>query len=70
MVLPLHVTPLRATEGKDAVLGEDIETEGINAFLVDNNKVLFLLVRVDGLVANEVLELDDLPALGVGEPTF
>ena len=43
-LLPFHVTPFRATKGKDAVLGEDIETEGINAFLVDNYEALLGIV--------------------------
>ena len=67
---PLHVPPLRATERDNAVLGEDIETERVNTLLIDDNEVLWLLVRVNGLVAYKPLELDDLPTLLICESTF
>ena len=67
---PLHVPPLRAAEGEDAVLREDVQTERVDALLVDDDKVLLLLVRAHRLVAYKVLELDNLPALRVGEAPF
>lgn len=68
--LPLHVAAFCPSERKDSVLSQDIETQGINALLVDDDKVLLFLVRIHSLVANEVLELDDLAALGVREAAF
>ena len=56
--------------GKDTVFGENIKGKRINALLVDNDKVLLLLVAAYGLVTDKVLELDDLPALGVRESAF
>ena len=64
---PLHVPPLRATEGKDAVLSKDVQAHGIDTLLVDDDEVLGLLVRADHLVANLVLEFDDLLQLVVNE---
>lgn len=65
--LPFHVPPLRSSEGKDAVLGKDVETERVNTLLVDDNKVLLLLLAVDCLVTDHVLELHDFGDFGIYE---
>lgn len=70
---PLHVATLGAPEGHDALLGEHVEREGVDALLVDEDKGLGLAVaddvavRVELGVADELLELDDLADFGVGE---
>lgn len=68
--LPLHVTPLRPTECQDAILGEDVQRKGIDTLLVDDDEVLGLLTRPYSLVADEVLQLDDLLALRVSEASL
>lgn len=68
--LPLHVTPLRTTQSKDAVLREHVQAHRINTLLVDDHKVLPLLLAVDGLIADEVLELDDLADFVVDSSTL
>ena len=70
MGAPFHVTSLGATQGKDAILGEDIQAERVDAFLVDDNEVFLLLVAADSLVTDKVFELHDLFALRVSEPTL
>ena len=67
---PLHVTPLGSPEGEDTVLREDVQTERVYALLVDDNEILFLLLGVDGLVAHEVFQLNDLLALRIREPAL
>lgn len=68
--LPLHIPSLSATEGQDTVFRKNIETEWIDTLLVDDNETLPLLLRVDGLVTNKVLELNDLLDLLVSETPF
>lgn len=68
--VPLHVSSFCPTQSKDAVLGEDIKTERIDAFLVYYDKVSFFLLAVHSLVADEVLELNNLLDLGVNEVSF
>lgn len=63
----LHVTALGPAKGKDAVLDENVERHRVDALLVDHDKRPRLLLRVDVLVANEVLELDNLLELGVNK---
>ena len=70
MNAPFHVPPLRPPQGEDPVLREDVEAEWVDALLVDDDEGLRFLLGVDGLVADEVLELDNLPALRVGEAPF
>ena len=65
--LPLHVTSLGTTQSQDTVLSEDIQTERVDPFLVDHNEVLLLFFRVNSLIADEVLQLDDFSALGIRE---
>jgi len=61
----LHVAALSPAKRKDAVLDEDVERHRVNTLLVDDDKRPRLLLRVDVLVADEVLELDNLLQLGV-----
>ena len=49
---------------------KDVETEWIDTLLVDDNETLPLLLRVDGLVTNKILELNDLLDLLVSEAPF
>jgi len=67
---PLHVSPLSPSESEDSVLDEDVEGHGVDSLLVDENERPRLLLGVDVLIADEVLELDNLLELGVHEPTF
>ena len=64
---PFHVPPLGTTERKDTVLRKDIQTQWVDTFLIDDDKVLLFLFGVNCLITNKVLELDDLPALGISE---
>lgn len=50
----LHVSSLGAAEGEDVVFSEDVEGEGVDSFLVDDDEV-FLGVRATDLL----FELDD-----------
>lgn len=61
----LHVPSLGSPEGHDSVLHEDVETQGIDTLLVDDNEAL---VRVSA--ANLLLQLNDLLQLRVHEFTF
>jgi hypothetical protein len=70
MLEPFHVSSFCPPESKNAVLGQDIQTEGVDAFLVQNNKVFLLLFAIHGLVANKVLELYNLLDLLVDELPF
>lgn len=67
---PFHVTTLGSPKCKNVIFREQIQTHRINAFLVDDDKVLFLLFRVDGLIAYEVLEFDNLFDLGICKPSL
>ncbi|EPE05131.1 hypothetical protein F503_03736 [Ophiostoma piceae UAMH 11346] len=58
----LHVAALRAAQGQDAVLGEHVEGQGVDALLVDNDKALGGVGAADLL-----LEVDDLLELRVDE---
>ena len=64
---PLHVTPLGSPEGEDTVLRENVQTERVDTLLVDDDEILFLLLGVNGLVAHEVFQLDNLLALRIRE---
>ncbi len=68
--LPLHVTAFSAPKREDPALSEHIETQRIDAFLVDDDEVFALFLAVDGLVADQLLEFDDLFYFGIGEPAF
>lgn len=59
---PLHVAPLRAPQRQDAVLGEHVERQRVDALLVDDDKVLLGILAADLL-----LQLDDLLELGIYE---
>jgi len=52
------------------VLDEHIEGHRVDSLLVDEDERPRLLLGVDVLIADKVLELDDLLELGVDEPTF
>ena len=52
------------------MLDQDVEGHGVDSLLVDEDERPRLLLRVDVLIADEVLELDNLLELGVHEPTF
>ena len=67
---PLHVTPFGATESEDAVLRKNVQAQRINALLIDDDEVLLLLVASDGLITYQVLELNDLLALCISEPSL
>lgn len=58
----LHVAALGAAQGEDAVLGQDVEGQGVDALLVDDDEALLGVAAAD-----LVLELDDLLQLGVDE---
>jgi len=72
---PLHVPSLGPAEAEDALLGEHVEGEGVDALLVDHDERLPLLAhrplevddRAAPLVEPLALGLDELlPLLGVG----
>ena len=67
---PLHVSSLGTTQSKDTVLHQDVQTHRVDTLLVDQHETLWLLSGPDGLIANGVLELDDLLQLGVDESSF
>jgi hypothetical protein len=56
---PFHITPLRTAQGENAILCKNVERQGIDSLLVNNNKVLPLLFGVNGLIADQVLEFHD-----------
>lgn len=58
----LHVAALGAAQGEDAVLGQDVEGERVDALLVDDDEGLLGVAAAD-----LVLELDDALQLGVDE---
>lgn len=67
---PLHVASLGTPQGKNAVFCENIETEGVDSFLVDHDEIFRFLVTTDSLVADEILELNDFFDFGVHETSF
>ena len=67
---PFHVASFCPPEGKDAIFGEEIQTERVDTFLVDDDEILGLFFRVDGLITNEVLEFHNLLDFRVSESPF
>ena len=61
----LHVATLCAAQSKDAVLGENIQGQGVDALLVDNDEVLLAVGST-----NLLLQVDNLLELGVNEPSL
>ena len=68
--IPLHISPFCSPQGKDTILGEDVQTKRIDTFLVDDHEVLRLFVGTHGLIAYQILELDDLFTLCIREASF
>ena len=68
--LPFHVTSLCPAQSKDAILRKDVHAQGVDTLLVEDDKVLLLLRRVDGLVAHKVLEFHNFSAFCVRELSF
>lgn len=71
---PLHVPPLGATQRHDPLLGQHVQRKRIDPLLIDDDKVFRfpnrVALRVELLVADEFLQLDDLAHFGVGELAF
>ena len=64
---PLHVSSLGTTQSKDTVLHQDVQTHRVDTLLIDKHEALGLLSRSNGLVADRVLQLDNLLQLRVDE---
>lgn len=71
---PLHVPPLGATQRHDPLLGQHVQRKRIDPLLIDDDKVFRfpnrVALRVELLVADELLQLDDFAHFGVGELAF
>lgn len=61
----LHVATLRAAQGKNAVLGKDIQGQRVDTLLVDNDKVLLAIGST-----NLLLQVNNLLKLGVDESSL
>ena len=61
----LHVSSLCATESENAVLDQDIQTQGVDSLLVDDDEALGSICT-----ANLLLQLDNLAQLLVNESTL
>lgn len=71
---PFHVSSLGATQSHDTLLGQHVQTERVDALLIDDDKVLLLAhdvaIFVELRVAHELLEFDNFANLGIGEAPF
>lgn len=61
----LHVPPLSSPEGENAILDKNIQAQGVNTLLVNNNEALVGVGTADLL-----LELHDLLQLSIDELAF
>jgi len=57
---PLHVASLGTPQGKNSIFRENIKTERVYSFLIDYDEIFRLLVTTNGLVTDEIFELNDL----------
>jgi hypothetical protein len=68
--VPLHIPSFRPSKGQNTVLGENIQTKRVDAFLIDDYEVFLLLLSINGLITNKVLEFDDLLDLCIRKSTL
>ena len=67
---PLHISPFCPPESKDAIFGQDVKAERVDPFLIDDYEGFLLLLRIYGLVAHQILEINDFFDLEVYKSPF
>jgi len=65
--LPFHIASLRSSKCKDAVLRQDIQTQWIDSFLVDDYKVFSFLFRIDSLITDQIFKIDNFLNLDINK---
>ncbi len=71
---PFHIPPLGPPQRQYTMLGQNIQAHRINPLLIDQNEILgrsfSFSFRIESLITDEVLEVDDLFETSVDVTTF